>query len=337
MVINRFSPASSASADELFSINVNGYNNVGGTVEYCRMTNEIKNVSSSQPEGQIRFYCAEGTNPITSYETLRINNSVSTFFSGIRNNEQYYNLIGNITIPDRAVGGIFYIHASNNAYTLTLPSVLLGNGAFFKIYNLSSHQQTLSSSANIGGGYGSGATTQLINRGQGYLMTLQGSQWRVIQVFGVPYSYVRYNSSAQTGVSTTNVTALYSSIGLSADNSTAAWNTDTWNGARLTYNAGTFTNDTGFPMYIKINAYAITNLNSTPRYIGCFPSATRQNISTPYWYQLATGGTAILQTEWSLYLAPTDAFRIIYQAGASTSFGSATSNLMSRIYITRLG
>lgn len=339
MIINRFS-STPASADELFTININGKDNVGATQEYCRISSQILNVSSSIPQGEIDFFCKNGTTAITDFPALSLTNDLSYFYSGVRYNEQNYNLVGATTIPSKAMGGIFYIRGSTGSnYTLTLPPTTLGNGCFFYIVNNSGQRHTLSSTANIEGQYGSQTTTQLINVGQGYLLTLQNAQWRVNQVFGLAYQQCRYHTLTQTGVGITNVNGLFNTACNNIDLDTLAWSIDSWNGKKLDYNTttGAFTNNIGYNISIHVQAKIFANPNSTARYAGVLKGATRyQDGTSPNWTQLGSGGTTVMPVSDSFMLRNGESFQIIYQASASSTFGSTTSTAHNRIIITRL-
>lgn len=342
MVVNRYS-TTPASTDELFTININGRDSGGNGVEYCRITSEILNVSSSVPQAELKFYCRDGTGTTNTFETLSMTHKLSTFQSGILN--AFVNITANATInlSPTSIGSIVYIVSSTATQIINLPEITtngsINNGGIMTITNLSSHQHTLTSTANIGGNYGSGATTLNINIGQSYLFTLQNSAWRCIQVFGVPYQYTRYHTLAQTGISTTNVTGLFNSACNSVDLNTSAWSLDTWNGTRLDYNSttGVFTNNTGFTIVIQVQLRLHTPTTTTPRYAGIIKNATRQNDgATPAWYQLSQGGTSMIPVSDTFILKNTETFQVVYQAGASSTFGSTNSILHNRITITRI-
>lgn len=341
MSVKRIKPSPfGATNDLLFVINVEGTNNVGGQIEYTRQDSTIANPSSSIPIGEIKFFTRNGTGGMNSYETLRLNNNLSLINSGLRTGYVHLNLTANTTIPDNAIGSMAYIVSANASYTINLPSVSAErNGAYIYIHNLSSNQHTLSSTNAIGGNYGLGASILNINSGQSYLLTIQASEWRCVQVFGVPYQYTRYHNTTQTGISTANVTGLFNTACNSVDLNTSAWSLDTWNGTRLTYNTstGVFTNNTGFTMVIQVQLRLTTPTTTTPRYAGIIKNAVRQNDgSTPAWYQLSQGGTTMMPVSDVFILKNLETFQVVYQAGASSTFGSATSTLHNRITITRI-
>ncbi len=337
MFVRRIKPSPfGATSDQLFVINVEGTDNVGGQIEYTRQETVIANPSSATPIADVRFFTRNGTGPMGSMETLRINGNLSFFNSGLRTGEVNLNVTANTTIPDKAIGSIAYISNSNASYTIGLPPLGPGNGAYFYLYNLSPNQHTLSHSNNIGGAFGTGTTTMNINTSQGYLFTLQSSGWRCINVFGVPYQYCRYHTATQS-VTNVNQVGLFNSVCNSIDLNTNAWSVDTWNGERLTYNAGTFTNNTGDTMTLHIQAKIFANPNSTARYGGVLKLATRyQDGTSPNWYQLGTGGTTVMPISDIFTLKNGEAFQIVYQASATSTFGSTTSVNHNRIIITRL-
>lgn len=342
MAVKRIKPSPfGATNDLLFVINVEGTNNVGGQVEYTRQESTIANPSASIPQGQISFFTRNGTGGMDSYETLRLNNNLSHINSGLRTGYVHLALTANTTIPDTAIGSMAYIVSSTATYTITLPSVSAErNGAFFYLHNLSGNQHTLSHANPISGNYGAGATTLNMNSGQSYLFTMQSSAWRCVQVFGVPYQYTRYHSTTQTGISTSNVNGLFNTACASVDLNTNAWSLDTWNGTRLAYNAttGVFTNNTGFTMVLQVQLRIHTPTTTTPRYAGILRNATRQNYGgTPAWYQLGQGGTTMIPFSDTFVLKNGETFNVVYQAGASSTFGSTSSVLHNRITITRLG
>lgn len=247
-------------------------------------------------------------------------------------------ITGTTTLTNTSLGSTTYLVSSTGSNTINLPPTTNRNGATITIYNQSSHKHTLASTANIGGGYGSNTTTQVLTRGQGYLLVLNSGQWRVIQVFGVPYSYVRYHNNSQT-IGTGVVSALFNTAGGDVDNGNSAWNLDTWNGQRLDYNSttGVFTNNTGHPMTIQVETYAVANPTSATRYIGILPSATRQASNT-IWYSGAAGTSGVIYSNYTFYLGNTETFVIQYQASATgITYGTTTPGANSnRIIITRI-
>ena len=334
MVVNRLN-TTPATGDELFTQAVNGKDTAANTLEYTRIQHIIDNPSSSIPTGEIRFFTREGTSTMDSYPALDLSRPFSQFYTGIATPSVSIAITGTTTLTGSSYGTITYLTSSTASSTVNLPTLI--NGVVVNIFNSSSHQHTITGAANIGGPYGSGATTLNICRGQGLIMVAQASGWRCIQVYGVPYSYVRYSLTTQS-VGTTNVILTFANTGSNVDANITNWHLDTWGGTRLTYNAGTFTNDTGFAMFLKVNTYVYSGTVANGIFLGVYPSATRQAIGTPFYYQRsgAANATSVVQTEWAFYLAAGDSFTVRAQATATTTIGSATNVLANRLIITRL-
>lgn len=273
--------------------------------------------------------------------TGTLNSSYSIFQNGMRQPYTYINATATVTLDQSAFGSLVYVHASSATQTINLPSIIPTNqnGAVVEIINYSSHQHTIGGGGgSIGGAYGSGASTQIINRGQRCVFILTAATWKCISVSGVPYSYIRYHDNSQT-VGTGVVAALFNTAGASVDLGNTAWNLDTWNGARLGYNntTGVFTNSTGFPMTIQVETYAVANPTSATRYIGILPSATRQASNT-IWYSGAAGTSGVVYSNYTFYLGINETFNIQYQASAAgVTYGTTTVGANSnRIIITRI-
>lgn len=324
-----------SAGDKLYDLETFGTNSSTTEVQYADDSIEVVASTAGSHSGK-RIFQVANAGALSNVLEMGLPNS--TFSSGVAMPSISLAITGTTTLTGTSYGSITYLASSTVSATINLPTIL--NGAVLDIFNSSSNQHTITSTANIGGPYGSAATTININKGQGYVFVGQSSAWRCIRVYGLPYSYVRYHNAAQT-VSTTSVNALYNTEGGSVDANTNAWSLDTWNGSRLTYNStnGTFTNDTGFPMTIKVNCFAISGTLANGIFIGVRPNAARHSNTNPYYYQKsgATNSTAVCQTEWTLYLGTGESFNVVYQATASTAIGSATAGISNRIIITRIG
>lgn len=258
--------------------------------------------------------------------------------SGIQFNDLDLQLTGGITLTSAYFGTpINFLSTSTNTFTINLPSPL-NAGATLEINNNSNFYQILASSVSIFGRYGNGGLTINIQSGQSYGLICDGTNWSVYKVWGVPYQYIRYHNTTQSGITTTNVPGLFNSVGANIDSATTAWAVDTWNGAKLSYNTstGVFTNNTGYTMTLQVDGKIFSPTNVV-RYAGVRLDATRYNDNnSPNWFTLPIGSTSTLPISRTFTLKNTEAFAIVYQASASAVFGSTTSASMNRIIITRL-
>lgn len=334
MLVKRMS-ASPATGDVLFVEQVNGNDNTALEKTYTQIEHSIANPSSSALSGMVSINCANGTNAIENCTSAEFTFNYARVYGGFIPAYNPVAITGATLLTQKAFGTTTIFISSTATATITLPAVV--NGATMRIMNRASHYMLLSHTSNIGGSYGSGTTTQEICLGQTYDFLGYSGVWWCVAVIGLPYSYVGYNNAVQTLTTAgTNYTALYPYMGTNPDAGGSAWAIQTWNGARLSYSAGVFTNNTTFAMLINVQVQTTVPSSANAKFVGIQKNATRQNSITT-WKQLIGGTTLILNNE-TFYLNHTESFQVLFQTNVNgTSFGSATSNQNNRIIITRVG
>ena len=351
IVINRYSTTPAVN-DNLFSININGIDSVGSSVEYARISSHIVDPTSTVQTGKLSFFARGGTALMANYEVLTLLNSLiqlnkpTRCYSGFHQPYKSITLTANTdfsTAWSEWVGSHMYINQTTNGWTMTLGLATNYNGAMCWIKNVSTFVLTLSvASGTFGGSYGNGTTTIKVQPQQTLLLVGSGTSWDVCDVLGVKYSYQQYHNTTQTtGLAGVNMNVEFNTSATGNIATNTANDTDSWGGSKLTYATGVFTNNTGYNMTVNIRADLYISTTTGIKYLWMQPNATRNVMKTIGMINLPAGGTNWMTSQITLTLCNGDSFQFIFQSTVASSIigsggASPVPGQQNRITITRV-
>lgn len=328
-----------------------GKDSASNTVEYMRIMPHIYDSSASNPQGGIRFFCRNGTATMDTYEPMSITQPMIALNSPVRLANGFHQAYKIFTLSATTnfgptysewVGSYMFINQTGGAWTMQLPAPAGFAGSISYIKNVSSVNLTLSTpSGTFHGNYGSLASTIMIVPQQALVIVGALTNWEVVDVLGVPYSYRRYNSAAQVLTpANSNQTLLFNTDETVTIATSTLYSTNTWMGARLTYSAGIFTNSTGQNMNINVNIFTYASSATNTKYMWIQLNSTRFPTSTSIgWCVLPANTTQSLTSNATFVLASGDSFQVIGQSTLNNiNYGTniANSSLQTAITITRL-
>lgn len=180
-----------------------------------------------------------------------------TFDNGICGNASYVAFTGNTTLTKNNFGISTYIYSSTGNYIITVPNPSLASsaGAVMEIRNMSTANLNMyTPSGSWDGQYGNGTTTQILNNGQTMVILCVNAGWKVIRIEGVKFAAM-YRLTTTQQISSGTITNVVPATIVSQG----------WNGKKLSYGSGVWTNNTGFSLNLAINVNITwaNNVNSS--------------------------------------------------------------------------